>query len=274
MYRYVLDCIRSHALTAMFPLTDGIVSDDEYDLMMKQLGREEPILMPAREFHTLTEKRVQGTEALVCVLATRSFSNKSVLILPNSDDVFEHGLKMTSLDWNDKKPMIVWRGGSSGLYRPSNRMLVVERLCNNPVANVRFVNGGLPVNDSIIPAHHFGGPLSPEEQSTYKYILNLDGNSIASSIQWTFASGSVPVIITHPGSSWWFHSELKPMLNYVPIAYDLSDLDEKIEWLIANDEAARLIAENARALADRIFTPEFQRNYISNCIRQMSSQDH
>jgi hypothetical protein len=63
---------------------------------------------------------------------------------------------------------------------------------------------------------------------------------------------------------WWFKNLLKPMINYVPIKYDLSDLEEKIEWLVQNDNESQQIANNALKFSEMIFTPEYQQKYIIN----------
>ncbi|CAK0864741.1 unnamed protein product [Prorocentrum cordatum] len=43
----------------------------------------------------------------------------------------------------------------------------------------------------------------------------------------------------------------RPWEHYVPIAYDLSDLVAKVEWLQAHDDEARAIAARGQALALR-----------------------
>jgi hypothetical protein len=102
-----------------------------------------------------------------------------------------------------------------------------------------------------------------------KYILIVDGNVIASAHQWVFGSGSVPIMITHPDNRYWFQQYLKPMKDYVPISYDLSDLEEKIEWLVAHDEEAKQIAENALLFAATIFSSKFQKRYIDREVQRL-----
>jgi hypothetical protein len=193
--------------------------------------------------------------------------------MPWSDHVFDHGLALPQIPWSEKKAIVMWRGGSSGFYRPSIRMQVVETLFEVPNTDVRFTRGGWPINDNVIPDAHFGERMSVEEQIYYKFLLIVDGNTPASNGQWAFATGSVPILITHPGNRWWADTELRPMVNYVPIQYDLSDLLEKIQWLMTHDEEARLIAENALAMSRRVFSPWFQRGYINNRVRQIDQQD-
>jgi len=40
----------------------------------------------------------------------------------------------------------------------------------------------------------------------------------------------------------WFYDELVPWEHYVPVAHDLSDLFEKIDWLREHDDEARKIS--------------------------------
>ena len=54
------------------------------------------------------------------------------------------------------------------------------------------------------------------------------------------------------------------MVNYVPVNYDLSDLKEKIEWLINNDNEAKQIMMEAMSLADIVFSSDFQKQHIKH----------
>ena len=275
IYRYVLECIRHTATTAVFPQTDGIVEDGEYARMMTSLGRVETVVRPAREYAALEALARPNTRPLVCLYATHGFTSKSMILLPWDDTTFTHGLSFPQRPWSEKTPVVMWRGGSSGFHRPSVRMRVVEKLFGVPNTDVKFVPGGWPVNDNVIPPEHFADKslLGPDAHSRYKYVLIIDGNTQASNGQWGFALGSVPILITHPESRWWFKSELIPMVNYIPVNYDLSDLVEKIEWLVTHDDEARLIAENALKMSQRVFSPMFQRGYINNRIQQILQQD-
>jgi spore maturation protein CgeB len=69
-------------------------------------------------------------------------------------------------------------------------------------------------------------------------------------------------MVTHPDNNYWFKKYLKPMVHYVPVEYDLSDLKEKIEWLRCNDDKAKQIAKNATEFAIIVLSPHFQRGYL------------
>jgi spore maturation protein CgeB len=61
------------------------------------------------------------------------------------------------------------------------------------------------------------------------------------------------------------------MIHYVPIAYDLSDLNEKLEWLVNNDAEAKQIAVNAMELARTVLSAEFQHGYLLKEIARVAS---
>lgn len=271
MYRYVLDCVRSLDMTAVFPKSDGVIGDEEFDRMIASLGRMETVVTPGREYRKL---EAQVDHPVICMHSSRCFKSDSLLLMPWSDAVFDNGVSFTQFDWDAKQSVAVWRGGSSGFYRPSIRMQVVERLFGVPNTDVRFVRGGWPINDNIIPDHHFGERMTTMQQLQFKYHLVIDGNTPASNGQWVFATGSVPVIVTHPGNRWWADTELQPMVNYVPVKYDLSDLVEKIEWLVSHDAEAKQIAQNALAFSGRVLSPAFQRGYIRTRVLQIAQRGH
>jgi len=265
IYNFIVACTASHALMPIFYKSDGVYADDEYDTMIESLGRPDNATMPAREYLALEALAPSETRPLLCTHITRWFDAPSVLLVPWDDDTFVAGLNRYSFiprEWGTREPKAVWRGGSSGLYRPSLRMRAVAALEHNPRANVKFVRGGWPVNDAVIPDAHFGDAMSKYDQAAFKYIFVVDGNGPASNAQWVFASGAVPIFITHPGNKWWFQHEMIPMVNYVPVQWDLSDLEFKLEWLSANDESARQIAHAATVLGKRVFSPENQQSYL------------
>ena len=42
-----------------------------------------------------------------------------------------------------------------------------------------------------------------------------------------------------------YYDSLVPWVHYVPVNENMDDLEEKIQWLMENDEKAREISENA-----------------------------
>lgn len=58
----------------------------------------------------------------------------------------------------------------------------------------------------------------------------------------------IGAVILLQETSFFFHFSvrLKPWVHYVPLAYNMADATDKIEWLKANDELAQRIASNGR----------------------------
>ena len=62
------------------------------------------------------------------------------------------------------------------------------------------------------------------------------------------------------------------MVNYVPVKYDLSDFQEKVDWLVNNDALAKEIMMEAMKFAGEIFDPSFQRQYVRDEIEKIVSE--
>mgnify|MGYP000854666492 CR=1 FL=1 len=59
------------------------------------------------------------------------------------------------------------------------------------------------------------------------------------------------------------------MKHDVPVANDLSDLRERIEWCKQNDEKAHEIARNAANFADKYITKTAIFDYLERIIEQL-----
>lgn len=268
--QYTVDSVRRYpGVSAVFTQSDGLIGQDEFNRLSSELGHTNTGNTPAgTEYARLEATARKDTRPLICMLCTRQFTRPNLLLLPLDDDTFNRGLRavlspFAQPAWEDRLPKAFWRGGSSGCDRPMLRHRVLDVLHEHPAANVAFTPGGWPANDALIPPAYFKDTRADlAEHMKHKYILIVDGNCIASAHQWVFGSGSVPIIVSHPDNDFWFKPYLEPMVNYVPIKYDLSDLTEKLEWLVAHDDEAKAIAHRALHLATTIFTPEFQKAYI------------
>jgi len=274
--QYVNQSINKQKLniSAIFSLLDGLLGQEEYARQIKLVGRVANI--SENSYYNLRLRKLNNTKSAIVTLCSRQFNPADMLLVPLDDDTFTHGLQKVLSNfklpkWEERNPKVFWRGGSSGYDRPSVRMEVTKKLFTNPNADVRITKWGNWENEKDIPEEHFGDRCDLQKHFYNKYIFIIDGNCIASNHQWVFGSGSVPIMITHPENNYWFKKFLKPMENYVPIQYDLSDLEEKLEWLIKNDDKAKQIAENAVSFSNTVFSPEFQRKYIDSELLRISN---
>lgn len=190
--------------------------------------------------------------------------------MPLDDGFFKNGTAyyfkpFSSNDWTNLIPKAYWRGGCSGGGLESVRSRTVKELLNYDYADVKMTKWGNWKwenwqNGKKNPSECFSERVDYKELLKYKMFMIIDGNVIASNHMWGFASGAVPFIISN--AKCWFSPCLEPFGNYIPIKYDLSDLKENIEWTIQNDDAAKMIAQNAVEFSERIFSSENQQQYI------------
>ncbi len=205
------------------------------------------------------------------------YHNFRYIYLPLDDDFFDNGVTASiskhHVPWEKKKSDLCWRGacsGYGGLESVRARFLrkifeIKDSLKNN--LNVDADNVRLTREHSRLrnyPREYFAEPandtLDFKEFMKYKIFFIIDGNVIASSHMWGLAAGCVPFLISN--ARCWFSSFLVPYYHYVPVDYDLSDLYQKIEWVLEHDHEAKRIAENALAFADFVFSSQFQKHYL------------
>lgn len=204
----------------------------------------------------------------------------SYLYLPLSDSFFMHGTRFEKelVPWENRQAIAFWRGSCSGsfytYYSETTRYRTVKELLNYKNSNVKLTKRyNWHLNTKVtIPEEYFDNECDLSDFFKYKIVLIIDGNTIASSHMWTFATGAVPVMISN--ATCWFSKFLKPFIHYVPVRYDLSDLKEMIEWLINNDAKAKEIAENALFFSREYFSSEFQKKYIEDELQHFASQQN
>ncbi|KAJ7154582.1 glycosyl transferase family 90-domain-containing protein [Mycena filopes] len=177
-----------------------------------------------------------------------------------------------NVPWVDKKPVIYWRGHTSGgavdgqNYHSFARFRIIDFARRRP----DIINAALtglhncnpdPNNaaHAVCPEDEIKGlydvdtpPLPREEVYKYKYTLDLDGNGFSGRFMGLLRSGSL--VFKSTIFSDFFDDWLLPNVHYIPVLPDLSDLEKKIEWAIENDEEARQIQANGLEFATRVIT--------------------
>jgi hypothetical protein len=165
--------------------------------------------------------------------------------------------------WSSRLPLGFWRGSSTGLiWRVGSwRELPRLRLCEIGKARPDLIDAGI---SSIVQIEHFAAeieaaglmrpPVPASEWGRYRYQIDVDGNSNAwAGFFQRLLTGSPVLKVASPfGFQQWFYHRLVPWRHYVPVAADLSDLAEKIEWLNAHERVAELIGQQGRDLAETI----------------------
>ncbi len=107
--------------------------------------------------------------------------------------------------------------------------------------------------------------------NTFKYLIDVDGNSNAwSSLFLKLLSGSVVLKVESEGGyKQWYYDRLIPWQHYVPVNKDLSDLIEKMYWLILNDKISKAIAKNGKEFAESMLFSSEINLAIENILRNL-----
>ena len=141
-----------------------------------------------------------------------------------------------------KQPRVIWRGLAGNNVV---RQTLCRRFCEHPTIDIGSV--GAMEGIAAVPF------MSIKDQFAYRYILALEGNEMVSSLLWTMASNSVCLAPPFNFETWFTEGLLEDGVNFVQIAADGSDLEEKIEALEADPEWARSIVANAHEWARQFY---------------------
>jgi hypothetical protein len=201
-------------------------------------------------------------------LALCSNRDDSILI-PDTDFLNSFGYRQSRMDfgaeaptWKKRMQLAFWRGSTTGVrLSESWHSLPRLRLCqlSSQIEYQSIFDVGVSSltqaskieEKEIIEAGYIRNfvPLSLSNQ--YKYQIDIDGNTNAwSALFQKLLSGSAVLKIASPHNfRQWYYDELIPWVNYVPVKSDMSDLIEKIYWLIDHDDEAMQIGINGRKLA-------------------------
>ncbi len=201
--------------------------------------------------------------------------------IPNYDDVRlvmgYDKLPVFQTTWSEKKPIAVFRGGPTGCgttSRTNQRLKLAEM--RSPVLDVGITRtkssnpridperGLSMIETSVDPV----GFMSMEEQSTYKYIIHVDGNVAAYRLLTTMMTGSL-ILRVKSVYTLWADSVLEEGVHYISIAEDLLDLESTLAWCQKNDAKCRSIAKKGRTVAQKLLTKEFVDAYFVKVLRKI-----
>ena len=272
MWNYCRDSIEilniTRTLNAKGSLPDSPLILQFGDL--ETLSRSIPVFAKFRGRISKTELQ-RVTNASTCAdrpyATTMSITNPGYApIIWNLNSVRHFGwferARNQDIPWHEKKLGALWRGFMTGFMDISKNATELDQCLSNP--RCRFVYETKLRNSSLIDAaligvysHYKGGtscngvPLRVSQQATleeiqsYKVIVSLEGNDVSSALKWNLMSNSVVVMPPPTKTSWAMEELLEPWVHYIPVHANLSNLEEMIRWVGANDKHAQQIAERA-----------------------------
>jgi len=172
--------------------------------------------------------------------------------------------------WEEKKNMAVFRGQLTGSRDGFDKELsdvenclnlrrcrLVYNHANSTVVNARLTNtrGRLP--DILNGVNLTTASVTTRHLLRYKGIVMLEGNDVASGLKWALLSNSVVLMPVPRHTSWAIEERLQPWIHYVPLDDEISDVVEKMRWILNNEETARKISAAATLwMQDLVFHPD------------------
>lgn len=191
------------------------------------------------------------------------------------------------IPWSEKKNGGIWRGALTGRKRSVFRVvqsatnqISKTEMCMNMQrcklvylhANSTLVNASLTgvmavQPHTLLPEHVipevldgvrlYGPHTSYADLLQYKAVIMLEGNDISSGLKWALYSNSVVLAQKSIYTSWAMEELLEPWVHYIPVADDLSDVEDKVAWVLAHEEEAQNIARAGSLwISDLIYHPD------------------
>lgn len=174
--------------------------------------------------------------------------------------------------WTQKIPKAVWRGTLNGkvVDLRRNARLQLYRLGQNAtgskyldvqITNVaphvlRSIGGnmtalGIPPNANLSDHR-----MKMTAFQKYQMVVDTDGNSWSSRFGDLLCFDTV-VLKVEPIQVDYFWERLQPWVHYVPVAANLSDLMERIAWVVSHEEEAQsmIAAANVWCASNLVKTP-------------------
>ena len=92
-------------------------------------------------------------------------------------------------------------------------------------------------------------------------VLSVDGEGNEWSLLWKLLANCVTLLVESSRTWQWYHPLLRPWVHYVPLRPDMSDLADRVNYVLdpANDARLVEIARASTELAMRIDLPSAQR---------------
>jgi DNA-directed RNA polymerase II subunit RPB2 len=194
-----------------------------------------------------------------------------------------------TLEWDKKLPKAVFRGSATGCgTTPENnqRILISQMATKYEHRNLWDVGlVGMPTRDKKVqgkPIDFFRHKkynisnkprMSMNTQSTYKYIVHIDGHVSAYRLGKELSLGSTILKVDSVYNyRLWFDELLTPYEHFIPVKSDLSDLTEIIKSRNkTDDEQGKQVAQNALGLYKNIMTEDFITQYWADMMNAVST---
>lgn len=212
--------------------------------------------------------------------------------------------------YQKKHSRLIWRGAANGFsyswhnFRHAPRMKLIKMSRENPrlidaaasleYADIRmdtlefykeFLTELYPPNASSIAMvtsipeardlwRSIAKPLVIDENKQgqlWKAQINIDGAGCSNRYMLQLSMASVVLKVTSPFLQWYYEDYgLEAWVHYVPVRYDLTDLPEKVEWVLSHEREVLAMIDRAQVFVQRLFNREDFYYYIGKMLAKFS----
>ncbi len=176
------------------------------------------------------------------ILKSRPVTNNNNSVLLKLNKVRHFYFIKDKQPYSSKQNKLVWCGNAkANLYKNNIRQKVIAQFHNHPLCYMKRTN---PILNGETWEQ---GYMSKYEQLSYKFILSIEGNDVATNLKWIMSSNSLCFMTKPKYETWFMEGRLIPNFHYALIKDDYSDLVEKIKYYTKNTSEALEIIKNANA---------------------------
>jgi len=169
--------------------------------------------------------------------------------------------------WHERLPIAFWRGSSTGSkgITPANLEANPRyRLCRQSLHLPALVDArfsalvqcadqasAAAVRQRLEQEGLWSPRVDPPVAALHRWLIEIDGNVNSWGLLWKLLSGCCVLRVASPRRQW-YHHRLQPWVHVVPVAADLGDLAEQLDWCHSHPDACARIAAAGLELAQQV----------------------
>jgi hypothetical protein len=219
-------------------------------------------------------------EELVPILSQTSLSGCFADIIFPSIYYSGNSYAMEGRKWEDKEPVLFWRGSTTGgravpgSWRNFHRQRFIfhTQHMNGSIVDANFTNI-IQCEPAACDEQRAAFPVVPsvngEEILKHRYVMDMDGNTFSGRFNGLLASNSL--IFRMKVFEDQFDELIRPWVHYVPVALDYADLLPNLQWALEHDTEARAIAERGRQAMHQLVTKDYHQAYMFLLLLELSA---
>ena len=169
--------------------------------------------------------------------------------------------------WQERLPIAFWRGSSTGskginlatLHANPRYQLCRQSLQLPALVDARFSAlvqcadqaSTAAVRQRLEQEGLWSPRVDPPVAALHRWLIEIDGNVNSWGLLWKLLSGSCVLRVASRRRQW-YHHRLQPWVHVVPVAADLGDLEQRLDWCHAHPAACARIAAAGLELAQQV----------------------